>query len=231
MNYSKFFFYALFTLFAATLFLACPIEDSADVNQDKIYTDYEVFYNSNTDKTQVVAKFRFGGATGTILELNEPAEVYFNDDKLPFKPIFGGHFKEYAGRITDGTFTYTNTDSVTYVNEIPQVDVIAHPTGLDTLSKSNAYTYTWDGVAIKENQSVGIFVGSWTWGQDALFFENSLDATNIVMGTNKLGNLPDGTSTWYLDRATQIQVSEGTSEGGFVRAKYRAENIEVVMTE
>ena len=84
MKYSSILFYASLTLFAAILFMACPIEDSADVNQDKIYTDYEVFYNSNTDKTQVLARFRFGGATGTLLELNEPAEVYFDEDKPPF---------------------------------------------------------------------------------------------------------------------------------------------------
>jgi len=56
---SLFIFFGLFLV----VFTACPIEDSSDVNQDKIYTDYEVFYNSNTDKTIVVAKFRFGGPT------------------------------------------------------------------------------------------------------------------------------------------------------------------------
>lgn len=231
MKYSNVFSFLFLVLGSAILFMACPIEDSSDVNQDKIYTDYEVFYNSNTDKTIVLAKFRFGGATGTILQLTEPAEVYFNEDKLPFRAINGGHYKEYAGRITEGTFRYTNIDSVSYENEIPVAEVIDFPDGLDSLSKSEAYTFTWDGTALKENQSVGVFVGSWTWGQDALFFQNSEGATDIVMGTNKLANLPVGSSTWYLDRSTQDQVSEGTSEGGFIRARYRAENIQVIMTE
>lgn len=231
MKKSNFISFWALLIFAATVFMACPIEDSADVNQDKIYTDYEVFYNSNTDKTQVIAKFRFGGATGTILELNDPAEVYFEGDKLPFKPVWGGHYKEYAGRITEGTFTYTNIDSVTYENSIPLAEVIDFPVDLDTLSKATSYTFTWEGTSLKENQSVGLFVGSWTWGQDALFFQNSEGASNIIMGTDKLGNLPLGTSTFFMDRATQLQVSEGTGEGGFIRSKYRAENLEVVVVE
>jgi hypothetical protein len=233
MKNSGLFSIFILLLLSSILFTACPIEDSADVNQDKIYTDYEVFYNSNTDKTQVLAKFRFGGATGTILELKDPAEVYFKGDKLPFKPLYGGHFKEYAGRITEGTFRYTNTDSVVYFNEIPDAETIDFPDELDrdTLTKSTAYTFTWIGTPLKENQSVGVFVGSWTWGQDALFYENAVGATNIIMGTHQLGNLPAGSSTWFLDRATQVQVTEGTAEGGYVRAKYRAKNIEVIMVE
>ena len=224
---SRFYTLLLLAMGCSILFMACPIEDSADVNQDKIYTDYEVFYNSNTDKTQVLAKFRFGGATGTILELTEPADVFFSDDKLPFKAIYGGHFKEYAGRITDGMFRYTNIDSVTYENAIPLAETIDFPEDLDTISKSSAYTFTWRGTPLSEGQSVGLFVGSWTWGQDALFYENAVGSTNLILGTNKLGNLPVGKSTWFLDRATQDQVTEGTSEGGYIRAKYRARNREI----
>jgi hypothetical protein len=231
MKSKSFFSFALLLFAAAVLFMACPIEDSSDVNQDKIYTDYEVFYNSNTDKSIVLAKFRFGGATGTLLELTEPAEVYFNEDKLPFQRLNGGHYKEYAGRITEGTFSYTNIDSVTYTNELPDGEEIDFPEDLDSLSRSESYTFEWQGTPLKENQSVGVFVGSWTWGQDALFFQNNLGATNIVMGIDKLGNLPLGGSTWYLDRSTQEQLTEGTGEGGFIRTRYRARNIEVMVTE
>ncbi|NJK82485.1 MAG: hypothetical protein HC912_00355 [Saprospiraceae bacterium] len=60
-----------------TLFYACEVEDSAEVNQDRIYADYEVFYNSNTDKTWVIARFRFGGVIGTPLELKAPCQCNF----------------------------------------------------------------------------------------------------------------------------------------------------------
>ncbi|MHA1719449.1 MAG: hypothetical protein ACTSXK_07985 [Promethearchaeota archaeon] len=224
---------SLFILFGLffVVFTACPIEDSSDVNQDKIYTNYELFYNSNTDKTIVVAKFRFGGPSGTILELTSPASVSFNNDVLSFKALYGGHFKEYAGRITSGTFRYENVDGATFENDIPISETIAFPADLDTISKSVAYTFMWDGTALSSDQAVGLFVGSWTWGQDALFYQNSIGATDIILGTIKLGNLPLGSSTWLLDRATTIPVTEGTSEGGIIKAKFRAENKDVIIIE
>ncbi len=74
-------------------------EDSADVNQDRIYTDYEVFYNANEDKTHVIARFRFGHALGTILELKDSsgASVTYNGAVLAYSQLWGGHHKEYAG--------------------------------------------------------------------------------------------------------------------------------------
>ena len=38
---------------------ACQTENSADVNQDRIYTQYELFYNANEDITYARAWFRF----------------------------------------------------------------------------------------------------------------------------------------------------------------------------
>jgi len=86
-------------LFAASLLTGCQTEDSADVNQDRIYADYELFYNSNTDKTEVVARFRFGGPTGTLLELKAPASVKFDGETIPFRPGYAGHQKAFAGQI------------------------------------------------------------------------------------------------------------------------------------
>ena len=97
-------------LFSALAFTSCQTEDSADVNQDKIYTDYELFYNSNTDKTQVVARFRFGGPLGTLLELNDPASVKFDGEDVPFNALYSGHFKEFSGQVLEGTFLYTNVE-------------------------------------------------------------------------------------------------------------------------
>jgi hypothetical protein len=207
-------FIAITSLYLALgLFTSCEKEKSSDVNQDKIYTDYEVFYDRNTDKSWVVAKFRFGGPTGTILELDSTAVVRFNNDTLAYNALFTGHFKEYAGRITTGTFTYTNVAGQVFQNSIPVCDTIAFPTTLNSLSKSSAH------------QAVGIFIGSWSWGQNALAYQDADGATNLVLGINQMAALALGSSTVYMDRQTEVSVSQGTSEGGKIRSKYRALNI------
>lgn len=221
-------FFALAALFSLSAVISsCQKEDSSDVNQDKIYTVYELFYNANTDKTVAICRLRFGTPTGTLLEATDPAQVTFNGDVLPYSAIYSGHAKEYAGLITSGTFAYTNVDGVTFTNTTPTMTTLSHPTTFDTIVKSQANTYTWGGNALGDNERVNLFVGTWTWGQDALFFASGNGANNIVMGTNQLANLAEGTSTLYVDRVHEVAVTEGTSEGGVIRAVYRPANITV----
>ena len=212
-------------------FSSCEKESSLDVNQDKIYTDYEVFYNSNTDKSWVVAKFKFGGPTGTILQLDDPAFVLFENDTLPYNFFFNGHYKEYAGQITSGTFSYTDANGNIYNNTLPSYEEIQFPAGLDTISKAQAFDLKWDGTALSADQFVGLFIGSWTWGNDALVLQTNQGADNLVVGINQLANLPVGNSTCYMDRATEVDVTEGTGEGGKIRGKFRATNVPVIVAE
>ncbi len=218
-------------LFSALLFTSCQTEDSADVNQDKIYQDYELFYNSNTDKTEVVARFRFGSPTGTLLELKEPASVTFDGETIPFKVGYAGHQMEFSGQLNGGTFLYTNVDGETFENTVPAYESIDFPNGITSVSKSEALTINWDGTPLSEDQAVGLFIGSWKWGEDALVLEGGSGTSGIVVGTDKLSNVAEGSSTFYMDRLTEINVQEGTEEGGKIRGKYRAKNIDVTITE
>ncbi len=202
----------------------CNVEDSGDVNQDKIHTRYELFYNENDDKTVAVARFRFGSATGTLLELNQDASVTFNGNPLAYNTWYLGHTMEFAGWLDSGTFVYNDLDQLTFTNTVMPYDSIGFPDGFDTIIKTQANTLTWDGNALAANEHVGLFVGSWAWGDDALYIQSADNATNIVMGTNQLSNVPVGPSTLFMDRWTEVPVAEGTSEGGVVIGKYRAEN-------
>ncbi len=212
-------------------FVSCQTEDSSDVNQDKIYVVYELFYNANTDKTVAICRLRFGGPTGTLLELTDPANVTFNGDVLPYSIAYTGHAKEYAGKVESGTFLYTNVDGDVFTNATPTMDTIAHPAAFDTLDKSSAYTYTWQGNALGASERVNLFIGSWTWGQDALFSAAGTGSTNIVMGITQMANLAVGSSTVYVDRKNETTISEGTSEGGLIRSVYRPLNIQITVIE
>lgn len=223
-------FFALLMVVSA-VFISCETEDSADVNQDKIYTVYEIFYNENSDKTVAIARFRFGNPAGTLLELNDPAGVTFEGDVLPYSIVYSGHAKEFAGKITEGTFEYVDVDGNVFENTIPTLSEIDHPQGFTTITKSQANTYAWEGSPLSGNERVNLFVGSWTWGDDALFFASGEGATDIVMGTDQINQLPVGSSTLYVDRVNEVSVTEGTSEGGVIRTRFRPENTQVEVVE
>lgn len=214
----------LYAFILGTTLIGCNKENSDDVNQDKIYTEYEVFYNKNTDKTTVVARFKFGDVTGTNLELSNGAYVLYGTDTLHYNVWYTGHAKEYAGQLTGGTFTYKDTDGNTFTNSVPSGQTIAFDPNFTTITKSQANTLTWVGTPLAANESVGIFIGSWTWGQDALFYQDTDGATNIIMGVTQLNNLATGSSTVYMDRGITVNVAQGTSKGGKIKYTYRALN-------
>tara|TARA_R110002072_G_scaffold251518_1_gene410376 strand:- start:3921 stop:4607 length:687 start_codon:yes stop_codon:yes gene_type:complete len=227
---TKVIYLSLLILSGTLLFSACQKEDSSDVNQDKIYTVYELFYNANSDKTVAITRLRFGTPTGTLLELTGSAGVTFNGDVLPYSALYSGHAKEYAGKISGGTFIYTNTESQTFTNSTPSMDTLSFPVGFDTIIKSQANTMAWTGNALGSSERANLFVGSWTWGQDAIFFASS-GAADIVMGVNQLSNLALGSSTCYIDRVNEVTVTQGTSEGGQIRTRYRPINAPVLVIQ
>ena len=116
-------------LAALTMLLAsgCFREPSDSVNQDKIYTDYELFYNANEDKTYARATFKFSNLTGTKLELSDPSEVTFEGDLRSFKPALAYYEKTLPGLVSSGTFEWKD---------------IAFPAGLDTLMRGASFTLT-----------------------------------------------------------------------------------------
>ncbi len=213
----------LSVIISAALF-SCTGESAGDVNQDRIYTEYEQFYNSNTGTTTVIARFRFGGPLGTLLELDSTDNVKFNGDDLPYSIFWGAHVKEYVGNIAPGTFVYTNLDGNVFTNSVPAYEAIDFPSSFNELSKSTPYDFQWVGAALSQNQEVGVYVGTWGWGDDTWNYTNSVGATNMIFGLNSLSNLTLGSATVFLDRATKSTNIQGTSKGGVIRGKYRAPN-------
>lgn len=215
--------FGLLALFVGLIsMVGCQKEDSSDVNQNKIYTHYEMVYNANSDVTDVIARFRFGNATGTLLQLTDStnAAVYFNGEKLPYDDLYAGHHKQYAGKIAAGTFKYINTDGDVYINTIPTGDTIGFPASFDTIKKSVAETLTWEGNPLAANESVGVFVGSWTWGQDAAFYTDSDGATNLVMSVTSKASLSLGNAMVYMNRVLQKPADQAPSSGGVVVYQY-----------
>ena len=211
------------TLLAATLLMilvSCAKEKSENVNQDSIYTIYELFYNADTDKTIARAIFRFGGPTGTLLELNAPASSTFNGDALSWAPVSGFHKKEYAGFTSSGTFVYTDLDANTFTNSTATIDTIAFP-AVDTISAGSAFTFTWTGNPLIAGETVTLTINGPTAGNVEIFSVSTVGATEIVLSKDRLDNLGIGDGTMSLTRVfNRATVDEGTSTGGRMAVWY-----------
>lgn len=202
------------------LLASCAKDKSSNVNQDSIYSIYELNYNASTDKTVARATFRFGGPTGTLLELEDPAVARFNGDQLLYSALLGSHSKEYAGFTNSGTFTYVDVDNNTFTNASSTLVPIGAPS-LTTLSNANAYTYTWTGAPIAANETVTLTIDGTQQNNIEIISSSQVGATELIIPASKLQNIGLGTATFLLVRShNRLTVDQGTTEGGRMATNY-----------
>ena len=208
------------SVLAAGWLVSCDIQPSEAVDQDRIRADYELFYDKNTNQTAAKATFRFGNITGTLLKLNAPAQVRFNEDVLTLNAI-GTYEKIYNGFVSTGTFNYTDAKGKTYSNAVPALKSIDYPADPVTLlvSRSQDYTLTWAGDPLSTGEGVGLIVGTTPFGT------NTTGAKSVVLGTAGLQLLQPGAYLSVMDRSLISALTQQTSiGGGSMTSKYRAKN-------
>ena len=52
-------------------FSSCEKEPPSSINQDRIFTIYELYYNANADITYARATFKYGNSAGSLMQLND----------------------------------------------------------------------------------------------------------------------------------------------------------------
>jgi len=216
------------SLFLVLLISSCAREESIDVNQDKIHTAYELFYNANEDKTYARATFKFSNALGTNLQLTSPSEVRFNGDILTFKTALAYYEKEYAGKIDSGTFKWKDTNGAEFENTITFKD-INYPANLDTIARNAAYELFWVGDSLGANEKVILTVNGVLEGDAQIFTQDNVNATSIILGLNQLQILGQGQGTLWMDRLYEPTLVQKTSAGGTITGHYRPINKSVYL--
>lgn len=220
----------LFSLLAiiafATLLTACK-KKNLEVDQNKIYTLYELYYNANTNKTVAIALFRENGWGGKMVDLKYSANVTFNGDMLVYSSDYSGYAKVYSGKITTGTFVYKNTENTVYTNTTPVMDSMIDPHSFATIYRTNPYNYAWSGSPIAQNERINLHIGSWWWNDNGDFSAVDVGATSLTLSTNKLNAIYPGVLKTYLERINTVGLTQGTAAGGEIRTRYMAPNVMV----
>jgi hypothetical protein len=212
-------FVAALVLFS---FAACETEDSGTVDQTRIFTYYEIFYDKAKNTTTAVAAFRFGNGLGTLLDLTSPSEVSFNGDVLTFNATLGRYEKEYAGQwIKTGTFKFKDTQGNTFTNTTPEMQAADFPATPDVLplSKSADFILVWMGTPLRQNEQVGALLV----GTGVTFGTKNTGAANFIITKNAIANTPTADYVLSMDRWITIDnLTQAPAAGGQIVLKYRA---------
>ncbi len=222
----------LLILMVAVLFSSCTREDSDSVDQDTIHTRYVLEYNENSDVTYARAQFRFGGSTGTILELAEDSEISFNNEDMNWKPLFAYYELVFAGNVGTGVFGYTNDDGESFSNIAGVPEAINFPSDLTVVNINNALSLEWEGASLESGEFCLITItGEDTTGDGELFIISDEGATDIVLPADRLQEVGVGTANMIINRDQNDFSINGTDEGGVVVGRYigdRLNNIDFI---
>ena len=222
---------------AALLVAACDVlEPSENVNQDRIWTDYELHYDGDEDVTSARATFRFGGATGTLLELSGTSFVEANGHELAKRtqPITNVTYyeREFAGLTPSATFEFVDTEGASYVNEITVRPIGAPSGGVGPIDNDFSYELRWSGQPLAAGEEVGAVLYRIFGGVAlAVFTQRDAGATSIILDRAQLQNLEPGEATLVLERRSAGALSEPTQAGGRITAIYTAVPIRVEVRE
>lgn len=208
--------------FALISLSSCLREDSENVNQDRIWVHYELFYDANEDITRARATFRFGGITGTKLQLTEPSEVRFNGDVLGFKQGLAYYEEAYPGVVQEGTFEFVDLNDNQYVNDA-YLNSIDFPEVFGPIDQNAAFELDWVGDPLADNELVSVWLNGINEGDAQLFLEEVEGSTSIILPQNRLENLPTGNTDAYIERTVSPQVQQAAEVGALITGKYRGD--------
>ncbi len=216
----------LFSLLALS-FAACKRESSADVNQDRIFTQYELFYDKNEDITYARAWFRFGNETGTLLELAAPSIVSFEGAQLSFNKVLAFYEKKIPGYKSTGTFHWEDTEGKEYDN-IATIHTIEFGAVPDSVARNAAFSIPWAGDPLGENEIVGTWINGENEGDAQATITIETGAAAIIMPANQMANIGAGPGKIYIQRRFFPPLTDATGAGGSVHGVYRPKFKEVV---
>lgn len=213
---------------AALALSACDLalEPSENVNQDRIYTEYELHYDAQQDVSAARASFHFGGANGTMLELSGDSEVLANGEVMTRRtqPVTDAVYYErnFSGIVPSVLFEFFDTDGASYINGIA-LRGIAAPSSIGPMDNDASYEVRWAGEPLSSGEEVGAVLYRIVGGATlALFTQRDIGATSIILDRAQLQNVGAGEAILVLERRTVGELDEPTEVGGRITARYTA---------
>ncbi len=200
----------------------CQSEDSASVDQDRINTQYWLYYDANSNSTYARAQFRFGSEVGTTLILEEPASVTFAGKKLAFNELLDWQEVVLPGKVATGTFEYVDAKGKTYRNAVAEMPELQPGTVPASLASGQPLEVIWSGAPLGQDDALETIVAH--TANPFLFVrvdQRNQGATNVVVPANDLARLPRGPAKLGLRLYRERALAEGSSAGGKITTTYQ----------
>jgi len=232
-------------LLVASLFLlpGCwsnATADSSDVNEDKIYGDYDAWFEADTNEVWLHAQFTFGGWNGTTLRLSPPSTITVDGKEMDIRDgdeallnLVGTYYtlRESTTEPSDSyTFEWTRTDSTTYTNVItmPKAVSIAAPLSGASHSMTDALEVEFAGDSLAGNDELECVLD----GVKTVEIQTTDFGTGCVFTPDELQELGEGSVTATVERRLAEDPQQGhDAEGGKLEGRYKSKSVTFDLTK
>lgn len=199
------------------------IGHSKDVNQDEIHQGYSVWYDATKNETSIIAFFRFAGANGTTLILDEPSKILLDGE--PMEKTENGlgcsYQKIIKGQLPDGehTFAFSDINGKAFNNTFKwnNVNIEALP---ENISKSENLKIHLDGFKDRLSEKLTVDISDTANTVSETFERVGLD-DKVVINKDKLQGL-NGTVTIRINRYGHFDLKNVAHAGGYFTSEYLA---------
>lgn len=228
MNHQKPFLAVMLLL---TGLFACnsnEIGASKDVNQDKIYMQYNVSYAEGDDEVVMNFQYRFGGAAGTTLVLNSPSQVKLDGEVLKVDSSkYGGAYytvnKSYNTFLGKHSIQFIDINGKQFENsfEFTPFTLANLPATADR-NKDLVFSCNMNGL----NQNDDIEITS--VDTDSTFHHHqSTTNGSLSIPASDLKRQKQGSISFETTIYRKIDLTKTTSEGGSMALSYRLKPVKI----
>lgn len=215
MNISKIIYILTFTSFL----FSCRKENSEEIDQREIYTDYRIIYKEDVNRTFVRATFRHNDNIGENLILGSDALILAEGNEMKWNSSFWRYEKDFSG-MRDITLKFKDNDGNIFNNSLSFNKVAKYEKltlGNDSLYKDSVQFIPWNNsdslvsgervnLILIQNTTI-VEVDTDTVGAKGIYLKKT------ILNTFQLGNINVHFEKW-ID--TPVKVSNA---GGFGKSQ------------
>lgn len=215
----------------ATVLFACnsnEIGESKDVNQDKIYMDYNISYAEGDNQVTLNFQYRFAGPAGTTLVLSNPSQVKLDGEVLKADSSkYGGAFytvnKPYNTFLGKHSIQFIDVNGKSFENsfEFSPFTLVDLPATADR-NKDLIVSYNINGL----NKEDDIELNS-VETDSTFHYHQPGSGNSATIPSSDLKRQKGGDVSFEATIYRKLTLAQTTSEGGKMNMTYRLKPVKI----
>jgi hypothetical protein len=200
--------------------LGCQDDQLVAITDGKVYSQLNVRYDKNSNKTAATAAFWKESQSGQRLIFNGNAKILFEDVAMDYRAGDYTYIKELDNFHSPAVFKITDVNNKVFTNTAT-LNTIDFPLSqkLDTIDSSKPLTIAWAGIPLEKLEIVTLRIGTVAAAQDTT---GKTSVSLLSSHFTQLGSIKNTVVTITLERSKSPGLTNDLGGGGMMTSQYVA---------